>query len=312
MDATYYAHGKILLSGEYFVLDGAQALALPTQLGQSMKIKPADPAGRRLRWICNDSEATTFNFLFFLPSMLLDGYDGTDWKKTAGFRDGVLKMIHAAQELNGRFLKTTEYISVYTRLEFPWGWGLGSSSTLVHLVSQWANIDPYQLLEKTFGGSGYDVACAAAEGPILYQTTPEKRVVAHVAFSPAFKDALYFVYLGKKQNSREGIRHYRSKGEQAAPVVAEITQLTDEFLRAGDLKTFERVIIEHEAIVGWVVELPRAKFLYFDDYWGEIKSLGAWGGDFVLATSDRSPEETQTYFRQKGFPFCLTYDELIL
>ncbi len=36
---TYYGHGKLLLTGEYAVLDGADALAIPTKLGQSMTIK---------------------------------------------------------------------------------------------------------------------------------------------------------------------------------------------------------------------------------------------------------------------------------
>ena len=30
--------------------------------------------------------------------------------------------------------------------------------------------------------------------------------------------------------------------------------------------------------------MPRAQDLYFPDFKGVIKSLGAWGGDFVLAT----------------------------
>ena len=30
-------------------------------------------------------------------------------------------------------------------------------------------MNPYILLFDTFGGSGYDIACAEAEGPVLYQ-----------------------------------------------------------------------------------------------------------------------------------------------
>jgi mevalonate kinase len=35
----YYGHGKLLLTGEYAVLDGAKALGLPTKFGQKMVIK---------------------------------------------------------------------------------------------------------------------------------------------------------------------------------------------------------------------------------------------------------------------------------
>ena len=33
---TFYSHGKLLLSGEYVVLDGALSLAIPTKYGQSL------------------------------------------------------------------------------------------------------------------------------------------------------------------------------------------------------------------------------------------------------------------------------------
>ena len=36
---TFYSHGKLLISAEYAVLDGALALALPTKFGQSLSVK---------------------------------------------------------------------------------------------------------------------------------------------------------------------------------------------------------------------------------------------------------------------------------
>jgi mevalonate kinase len=36
---TFYSHGKLLISSEYAVLDGAQALALPTKFGQTLKVE---------------------------------------------------------------------------------------------------------------------------------------------------------------------------------------------------------------------------------------------------------------------------------
>ena len=43
-----------------------------------------------------------------------------------------------------------------------------------------------------------------------------------------------------------------------------------------------------------------------------MKSLAAWGGYFVLATTDRSEEETRAYFQVKGMDVIFMYDELIL
>ena len=35
---TFYGHGKLLLTGEYAVLDGAKALSIPTRFGQSLEV----------------------------------------------------------------------------------------------------------------------------------------------------------------------------------------------------------------------------------------------------------------------------------
>ena len=41
---NFYSNGKLLLTGEYVVLDGAKALAIPTKHGQSLKVTPiAEP-----------------------------------------------------------------------------------------------------------------------------------------------------------------------------------------------------------------------------------------------------------------------------
>ena len=36
---SFYSRGKLLLSGEYLVLKGARALALPTKLGQTLSFE---------------------------------------------------------------------------------------------------------------------------------------------------------------------------------------------------------------------------------------------------------------------------------
>ena len=39
MKESFYSHGKLLLTGEYLVLDGAKGLALPTKLGQWLTVE---------------------------------------------------------------------------------------------------------------------------------------------------------------------------------------------------------------------------------------------------------------------------------
>ena len=47
----------------------------------------------------------------------------------------------------------------------------------------------------------------------------------------------------------------------------------------------------------------------FPDFNGGIKSLGAWGGDFFLATGDRSEMK---YFHDKGFTTIIPYRQMCL
>ena len=44
----YYSHGKLLLSGEYMVLVGAQSLAVPCKMGQSLEFEAND--SKTLKW----------------------------------------------------------------------------------------------------------------------------------------------------------------------------------------------------------------------------------------------------------------------
>ena len=95
-------------------------------------------------------------------------------------------------------------------------------------------------------------------------------------------------------------------------MTTEISNLTSEFLKCTLISDFEKLIIKHENLVASVIELPRAKALFFNDFWGEIKSLGAWGGDFVMATSERSEAETMQYFSKKGFGTVVKYEDMVL
>ncbi len=91
----------------------------------------------------------------------------------------------------------------------------------------------------------------------------------------------------------------------------ELSGITHKIVSATKLDEFEKLIAKHEEIIAKNMAMQRVKELYFSDYWGEVKSLGAWGGDFVLVTSQKSKEETQAYFLEKGMDTFLTYDEMV-
>ncbi|MBK8490109.1 MAG: GHMP kinase [Saprospirales bacterium] len=299
------ANGKLLLSGEYFVLDGAVALALPTVPGQTMRITEEGIEGL-LRWTSIDSDGKPwFEGDFELPG--LSYIKGTH--EDIGQR--IQQILEAICTLSPTFLLNQTCLTIETRLEFSRLWGLGSSSTLIYLLAQWAGVNPFQLLKSTFGGSGYDIAAAGQAGPFLYRVgnPPE---VTPCAFQPPFASQLYFVYLGQKQDSREGIHRYRERQPVDQSLIDQVSALTHSFLTCRELTEFDQLIRTHEVLLSDFLDLPRARDLYFSDFWGEIKSLGAWGGDFVLATSARSETETQAYFNESGFSVFLPYRQLIL
>ena len=91
-----------------------------------------------------------------------------------------------------------------------------------------------------------------------------------------------------------------------------LTTLTEDILTCKTLEEFEFLIEAHENIVSKALKLKTAKEMYFEDYFGEIKSLGAWGGDFVLVTSKRSFFETAEYFEKKGFSIVVPFDDIVL
>lgn len=293
------------MSGEYFVLDGALGLAVPTKQGQSMTVEATAGFDHVLEWESLDNDGNTwFKGTFDKNSGVY--FKGTD--KPTGLR--LQQIFQAAQKLNAQFLREGECYKVSTHLDFPKNWGLGTSSTLIYNLAQWATVDAFELLDMTFGGSGYDIACAGAKGAITFYKTPTPHY-EEVFFDPIFKSHLYFVYLTKKQNSRDGIARYRSLVREKETLIKDITAITKAMQHALRLPDFEELIREHEAIVSSTLNIARAKRLHFKDYWGEVKSLGAWGGDFVLVTSEASEAETRQYFADKGFDVCLKYDDLV-
>lgn len=307
---SFYSNGKLLLTGEYFVLDGAKSLAVPTTCGQDLTVQELKEPQLIWKSFTNEGECW-LEAIFDLPKLRLFSAD-FDADEDGGndmLAENLLQILKEVRNFNPEFLNTNKGFLVETHLSFPKNWGLGTSSTLINNLANWAKVNPYQLLENTFGGSGYDLACAEHNTPILYTKNEISPVVEKVDFNPSFKEQLYFVYLNKKQNSREGIQRFKAlKGNLTSEIKA-ISDLTNLFVNCTNLTDFEKLMQEHEQLVSKTIQLKTVQEQYFSDYFGQTKSLGAWGGDFILATGN---EDSPSYFKQKGFHTVIPYQDLIL
>ena len=303
---TFYSHGKLLLSGEYVVLDGALALAAPTHAGQWLEISDATSDG--LHWRSLGPGGDSWFETHFHPEEL----QGPPLQENLpqDLRGRLRYLLATICRLKPDFMNQLSQTVVETRLEFPKEWGLGSSSTLISNLAFWADIDPFLLLKKTFGGSGYDIAAARVDTPFLYRLGPEGNPeVESIAFTPPFAQALFFVYLNQKQDSREGISQYRNRPIDREAAVRQISGLTQQMIASTDLDSFCEIIEAHEAYIAEILQIQPVKERLFPDFPGSVKSLGAWGGDFILATGSASHQE---YFRKKGYPVVKPYREMIL
>ena len=306
-DQYFYGYGKILLTGEYFILDGARGIALPTSLGQSLFVRYAPSFHPKFSWKSFDEKGN----VWFETEFEFWHFDIIGGKKPSEGEFLLQKILRQVRKQNIHFLRDDMDVFVETHLGFPLNWGLGSSSTLISLIARWARISPFKLFFNIFGGSGYDVACAESPMPILYQKNARYPSWQPLLFSPPFKDNLYFVHLGRKKNSRESIEYYRSKGPFESSTMEVISNITNSIVKTQSLEEFQECINSHEDIVAKNLGLPKVKDMYFHDFSGTVKSLGAWGGDFVLAVSTLGDKKTKKYFKKKGFPVCFPYNQFI-
>lgn len=303
MKQTFYSNGKLLLTGEYLVLDGALALALPTKFGQSLIVEEFE--ANTIRWTSYDKDGSIWLEETIAFETIRNNIKPEDNKVLSTLID----ILHHAFLLNPNFLDTKHGYAVTTTLTFPRYWGLGTSSTLLNNIAVWLEIDAFTLLKNSFGGSGYDIACAKHQKPIVYQLENQVPKIMEVAFSPEFKNKLYFVYLNQKQNSRNAIANYYNKRGDIGKFLPTINAITQQTLSCKDSKEFAKLMDLHEIELSSILESATIKEALFPDFWGSIKSLGAWGGDFILVISEEDPT---SYFNAKGYHTIVSYSDMIL
>jgi len=304
MKKTFYSNGKLLITGEYLVLEGAKAFALPTKMGQNLIIEEGN--NNEIIWKSYDADGS----IWFEDTLLFSDITTGVAAENESVTTTLITILHEAFKLNPDFILNSDGYIITTELGFPKSWGLGTSSTLINNIAKWLQIDAFTLLKNSFGGSGYDIACAQNDTPIVYQLKNGKPIIEKATFNPEFTQNLYFVYLNKKQSSKTAIAAYNMNKKNNLPRTIAINDvITSEVLNATTIQSFASAIHKHEAQMSSILETPTIKESLFPDFNGVIKSLGAWGGDFVMAIATENPSN---YFFSKGYKTILRYDEMII
>ncbi len=306
---TFRSNGKLMISGEYLVMAGARALAIPLRFGQSMSIESRDADQAELLWISRVKEQEWFRFS--IKSGVVQIHDAAS-EPSVSFIASLLKR---AAELNPGFLNRPVSEVVTANIEFDLAWGLGSSSTLVSNIAWWADVDPYTLLFNSMGGSGYDIACARSPFPLIYQLQDvDGRRLPYsepLNFYPSFSSNIWFVYTGRKQSSSKELARFDTR-RVSEMMIMQINEITHRMASAGNPDEFMDLMSAHEEILSTVLDREPVKASLFPDFPGAVKSLGAWGGDFVMAVSVLPAEQVRRYFENKGLKTIFAYQELVL
>jgi mevalonate kinase len=298
----FRSNGKLLLSGEYLVLHGAWSLAVPTVFGQSLAVNEIDQG--TLLWKAKVVSEPWLDCEIDPDSWQIVHADQWDTARR------LVPLLKAASEIRGdkEWLKGKE---VNTEVEFDIDWGLGSSSSLISNIAWWAGIDPFRLSGSVSSGSGYDIACARSDQPLLYRTGGVIPEYKPIDFLPPFHERLAFVYLGSKQDSASSVRNYLNKALVREKDISKISAITQKLSRTGQLDEFEDLMREHEHILSAILGLTPVKLGLFPDYPAEVKSLGAWGGDFVMITMHQGWQTVKAYFSAKGMETVIPYHKMV-
>lgn len=293
---AYSASGKLLLFGEYLVLRGSRSLSIPLSVGQKLDIRPGNGPG--IRWCCYEFGKPWLEIYF---SRELEVIRTTNAGQSRLVRELLLRIKELAPALQpaGHTFRFD--------LDFSRQYGFGTSATLISLLSQWSGVDPYRLLAGTFGGSGYDIAAATAAGPVLYAIDPG--TIGYCRLPEEVTRHLLFVYTGKKQATAAEVAAFKNKSSSEEDIKT-MNAIVNAAAACREIADWEKLMRESEKLLSSLLNIPPVGEKYFADYPFAVKSLGAWGGDFIMATC-RDVPAAKRYFQQKGKQTVFTYNDLI-
>lgn len=281
---SYFAPGKIMLTGEYLVMNGFDSFAFPTKMGQWLDVYEFDTPDELSDFIVFQAKDFQDN-VWFETKLLLPDFQPIEIHHVENILVnrlcGIFKLAENDFWTSGRSFR------LETRLEFNRVWGLGSSSTLVKLMSDFLNVDPFKIQFEIFGGSGYDVAIAKLQKPLLYWLTSDEMNWNYWKLNAELTEKWFVVFYGKKMDSRSSLANVQDELNQIAEddfYTAQFDKILNNTKVATDLISLESSLEMYQMLLSQSLMLPTPYELLGikPTNKGLCKWLGAWGGDMIL------------------------------
>ncbi|HUW05508.1 MAG TPA: GYDIA family GHMP kinase [Williamwhitmania sp.] len=298
------ANAKLLLTGEYLVLLGAKAIALPLRFGQELTTRKGD--NQYISWDSEDINGCWFSATFNGQGEAIEGSS----REASRFVSTILR---ETELLSPGFLARLTGQKVIVTADFDLSWGLGSSSSLISLVAQLADVDPFMLHRRVSAGSGYDVIAAQQSCPFMFHLADGSSEHSPVALPSFFNKHLFFAYLGKKQETATNVSQFLSTSTTVEPIL--VNTISDISLRIPHVASVGelcQLVEQHEKVISKILGTDSIKKASFPDFNGCTKSLGTWGGDFALFCSEEPESYVRAYIEGKGLSPLFRFDEIVL
>jgi len=303
-----------MITGEYLVIKGAKALAVPTVLGQELQFSHNNKRKvKMVNWVSKiHGDVTWYSNQFKIE----EDFEPAE-QQTSERTEFIRSLLIAINNAKPEFFEEQGVYTFKTFMDFDPGWGLGSSSSLIANLALLTEIQPFELLfESSLNqGSGYDVATSFMGQPVMYHIEEEMYHWAEpIELNwKSFVSKCRLVYLNRKQDSNLEVTRFKSKWKnfEDHDTIKEINEITEKLPVVKDYEEFCTLLAQHELILSEVLKTKCIKDKLFPDFNGVIKSLGAWGGDFILACPTGSSDQAEQYFFDKGYNVVIDFSKMI-
>lgn len=296
-----YSSGKLILMGEYAVLHGIDALCIPLKAGQEMLVQDSPDNHIHWSWKYKDRYLADFVLHNQTLEVLACKHGDPSW---------VIRLINLVRETSAVFL-TDKGRKIAFNNFFPPEWGLGSSSATISSLCRYAGVDAFAVNERLTGGSGADIAAATATEWFIYRKSNPTPAAWPLPFSYSLADNTWFIYSGNKQATAAHLAEVRSaENTFNMSLLPHVNWLVYKFATASALPEISKIIQDHESLIGQLIGKSPVG-LDFPDFPGKIKSLGAWGGDFLMAVSQQDDDFVRDYFTGRGYKDVFSWEDFI-